>query len=170
MTPDIRDYIRANRATYTPDSIRQQLLDAGHTPEAIDAAWREIEQEGQEEQETPVAAGPQRRAIATVQFWALLVVTACVALTVLPYGGIFIISLLVSSSPSLGIPSTDSGIEFLLSAVAVLVLGYLVIGLFGWWILRRDRPAAFGIFSGLATAFVLSVIVAGLCVALLQNL
>jgi hypothetical protein len=37
-------------------------------------------------------------------------------------------------------------------------------------LLRRDRAAAYGVFSGLVVAFVLSVIVAGACVALIQQM
>ena len=173
MNPDIRDYIRANRATYTPESIRQQLLDAGHEPEAIDAAWREIEQAEQGEQaERPVLAPvlPQRRAIATAQFWLLLLGTACVSLTVVPFVGAFLLGAASSAASSLGLSGATGGTAFLVGTGVVLVLAYLAIGFGGWLLLRRDRAAGLGVFSGLATAFVLAVIVAGLCVALLQNL
>jgi hypothetical protein len=167
LNPEIRDYIQANRGTYTPESIRQQLREAGHSEEAIDATWRALDRE---EQAESGAALPQRRAVATAQFWVLLVITACVALTVLPLGGAFLLGLLYNFAQGLGLPGSNSGIEVLIGSIVVLVLGYLAIGLGGWRLMRRDRAAALGIFSGLATAFVLSVVVAGLCVALLQSL
>lgn len=167
MNPEIRDYIQANRGTYTPESIRQQLLEAGHSEEAIDATWRELDREDQAES---AAVIPQRRVVATAQFWVLLVVTACLATTVLPFGGAFILGLVYNFAQGLGLPGSNTGIEFLIGSIVVLVLGYLALGLGGWRLLRRDRAAALGIFSGLATAFVLSVIVAGLCVALIQSL
>ena len=37
----IRDYIRANMATHTRESIRTELIAAGHAPERIDAVWDE---------------------------------------------------------------------------------------------------------------------------------
>jgi hypothetical protein len=39
MDPRIADYIRANRARYTRDAIRRQLLAAGHDPAEIDRTW-----------------------------------------------------------------------------------------------------------------------------------
>jgi hypothetical protein len=173
LNPDIGDYIRANRATYTPESIRQQLLDAGHEPEAIDAAWREIEQAEQGEHTEPTALAPvlpQRRAIATAQFWLLLLGTACVALTVVPTIVAFLLRTVSSAAISLGYRGANGGVALLIGTGVILILAYLAIGFGGWLLLRRDRAAGLGVLSGLATAFVLAVIVAGLCVALLQNL
>jgi hypothetical protein len=39
MDQRIADFISANRGKYTREAIRQQLIDAGHSPEAIDATW-----------------------------------------------------------------------------------------------------------------------------------
>ncbi len=39
MDQRIADFISANRGKYTRDAIRQQLIDAGYSPEAIDATW-----------------------------------------------------------------------------------------------------------------------------------
>lgn len=38
----IRDYIRANGDRYTREAIREQLIDAGHSPEDVDRAWEEL--------------------------------------------------------------------------------------------------------------------------------
>ena len=46
MDMRIADYIHANRERYTREAVTQQLEQAGHDRQAIDAAWREIEAEG----------------------------------------------------------------------------------------------------------------------------
>ena len=166
--PEIIDYIRANRGTYTREAIERELREAGHSQEAIDAAWRAFPAEGTAAPTTP----PAQRPVATVQFWALLVVVAGVAVIILPILSVLtltgVISLAYSSSGTSSF--LDSGIAAFLLIVAPFLLGYLAMGFGGWWLLRRDRAAAYGVFSGLVVAFVLSVIVAGACVALLQQM
>lgn len=39
MDQRIADFISANRGKYTRDAIRQQLIEAGYSPESIDATW-----------------------------------------------------------------------------------------------------------------------------------
>jgi hypothetical protein len=164
--PEILGYIRANRGTYTREAIERELRDAGHSQEAIDAAWRAFQPE-----EAPASA-PPARVVATIQFWALLVVVVGVAVILLPILSVFVLSGVVSLAYSSSGSGTflDSGIAAFLLILAPFVLGYLGIGLGGWWLLRRDRAAAYGVFSGLVVAFVLSVIVAGACVALIQQM
>src|SRR5688500_1867593 len=43
MDPRIADFIRANRETYTRQAMREQLINAGHDPAAIDATWAALE-------------------------------------------------------------------------------------------------------------------------------
>jgi hypothetical protein len=43
MDPNIADFIRANRRTYTREAITQQLLDAGYDRAAIDATFAALE-------------------------------------------------------------------------------------------------------------------------------
>jgi hypothetical protein len=45
MDPQIVDFIQQNRQRYTRDSITKQLLDAGYSPEAIDATWDRLASE-----------------------------------------------------------------------------------------------------------------------------
>jgi len=45
MNDPALEYIRANRNTYTREAITKVLLDAGHTPEVIAAAWRTLDDE-----------------------------------------------------------------------------------------------------------------------------
>jgi hypothetical protein len=54
----IADYISANRGKYTREAIRQQLIDAGYGPEAIDATWAILD--------TP---DPDEAAVAGEGFW-----------------------------------------------------------------------------------------------------
>jgi hypothetical protein len=163
--PDILDYIRANRGTYTREAIERELRDAGHSQEAIDAAWRALPVEG------TAAPLPARSALATVQFWLLLFVVACVALTVFPLISLFILNAVLSAtSGSVDRTWLDSGLVAILIALGPFLLGYLAIGFGGWWLRRRDQAAAYGVLSGLVVAFVLSVIVAGACAALIAQL
>src|SRR5688572_20812232 len=57
MDPRIADYILANRKQYTREVIRQQLIDAGHDPAAIDATWAALD-------------APDPDAIAGEGFWS----------------------------------------------------------------------------------------------------
>ena len=43
MDPRIADFIRDNRRRYTREAIRQQLIQAGHDPAAIDATWAALD-------------------------------------------------------------------------------------------------------------------------------
>jgi hypothetical protein len=43
MDPRIDEYIRSNRATYTREAIRAQLVSAGHDLADVDAAWDRVE-------------------------------------------------------------------------------------------------------------------------------
>ena len=43
MDPRIADFIRDNRRRYTREAIRQQLIEAGHDPAAIDATWAALD-------------------------------------------------------------------------------------------------------------------------------
>ena len=43
MDPRIADFIRDNRRRYTREAIRQQLIEAGHDPTAIDATWAALD-------------------------------------------------------------------------------------------------------------------------------
>src|SRR5918995_3973573 len=58
MDQRIADFISANRGKYTREAIRQQLIDAGYSPEAIDATWAVLD--------TP---DPDEAAVAGEGFW-----------------------------------------------------------------------------------------------------
>lgn len=59
MDQRIADFISANRGRYTRDAMRQQLIDAGYSPEAIDATWAILD--------TP---DPDEAAVAGGGFWS----------------------------------------------------------------------------------------------------
>ncbi len=158
----ILEYIRANRGTYNRDAIERELREAGHTQEAIDAAWLAFPPEGE------TLAPPPGRVVATLQFWVLLLLVACFALAGLPLLSAFVVSGIASFAAQTDL--FDNGVVVVLLALAPILLGYLAIGLGGRWFLRRDRAIALGIFSGLVVAFVLSIIVAGSCAAIITQL
>jgi len=163
MDDEIVEYIRANRGTYNREAIERELREAGHSQEAIDAAWASFPVE-------VAAEPPPSSVINTAQFWVLMLVVACLALTILPYASFFISSLFNSflAQRSGTYPGSDAA--YFVPLVVILLLGYLLIGLGAWWLRRRDRAAAFGILSGLVVAFVFSVIVAGTCAAIIAQL
>ena len=85
MNPDpnaIDDYIEQNKARYTREAIRDQLVTAGHDPKEIDDAWERLG--ASRAGATPVGWRPGWR-----EFWLLLVVGAIGAAIVWagePYG------------------------------------------------------------------------------------
>jgi hypothetical protein len=176
--PEVIEYIRANRGVYTRAAIERELREAGHSQAAIDAAWGAFPPEG--EAQTPggsiVAAAqvPERGVVNTVQFWVLLVVVACIALTALPYAVVMIVGLAASAATSISGTNTptwlDNGLAFVVFSLLLLLAGYAIIGGGGWLLRRRDRAAAYGVFGGLIVSFVLSVIIAGACAAIIAQL
>src|SRR5215212_2785034 len=62
---DVDDYIRAHRDRFTRDALTEQLLEAGHEPEAINAAWGRVEaQDGAVA--APVTVGTGSRIVSVV--------------------------------------------------------------------------------------------------------
>ena len=145
MDPEIVQYIRDHRDTYTRKAITQHLLDAGHTQEAIDAAWRQTVEAGQ--QETPVASTYQGTTTETQpilkqgRFWLAM------------FG--YIVGLLLITN-LLNVMNIFFGLLFY--AVALLVgLIYPLVRF------QKDRAVATGILCGLAVIVVLLFAMPGLC-------
>jgi hypothetical protein len=57
MDPQIVDFIQQNRQRYTRDSITKRLLDAGYSPEAIDATWDRLASEAPRPEPRPKPDG-----------------------------------------------------------------------------------------------------------------
>jgi hypothetical protein len=158
---DVLDYIRINSATYTREVIDRELREAGHSQETIDAAWRATAIE--------VAAAPPASVVHTVQFWVLLIVVACVALTIVPIVSLSFSGLLSSVVANTGVGS-GNGVVVILTILLPLLLCYLIIGAGAWLIYRHDQAAGLGIVTGLVVAFVIAVIIAGTCAAIVAQL
>jgi len=142
MEPEIVSYIREHRDTYTREAITQHLLEAGHSQEAIDAAWwRTVDAELAAKEEVEAATAPEPPILGQPLFWLALVgyVFGVLALTNL----FNIISLLF-------------GLVFY--AVALLVGFCYPIFRFD-----RNRAVALGMLCGFAIVVVLLFVAPGLC-------
>ena len=148
MDPNIAEYIRANSEKYTKEAIRDQLLAAGHTPDAIDETWRALEAE-------PLAEVPGTTAGKVRTGWAIVLYAAG------------LLSLLVAAVSALVQPNS-SRVFFILFLVLYAVAGYFVVR----WIARWRPLTGFG--QLLVAIFVLPVmfflVVFGSCLAALPGL
>jgi hypothetical protein len=103
MDPALADYIRSNRDRYTREAITEQLVQAGHSRDAIDAAWEQMAAA-----ERPVGAGRDLCRYVWILYWLGALVIA----------GITVFAALSSGGPGF----TAFGIGWL---VAYLALTYL---------------------------------------------
>jgi hypothetical protein len=55
---EIDAYIRSNRTAYTRDALTRRLVDAGHDPGAVEAAWARVEETDPGTSAPPGAVGP----------------------------------------------------------------------------------------------------------------
>ena len=145
MSQEIIRYIRENRGAYTNEAISRSLLDAGHDPAAIEAAWRVVESG-----EVEASTARDRSIVRTPSFW----------LTLLGYPAVLIG--LVVLVGYLGAP------EYAM-LIFVAGLGIAGIAALGLVIAQRRIAVAAGLGGALTllvlTPFVLLVVVAGLCIA-----
>src|SRR6266566_5650903 len=112
----IRDYIREHGDRYTPEALRQTLLDAGYEPAEVDAALREMES-----QRAASAGNGGRRS----RFWLVAIGLHVAALVV---AGIWI-----ANSAS----ATYFGFVVVILGV-VLLIGLGISGLIGRWLIPRS--------------------------------
>ncbi len=130
MSQEIIHYIRTNRGTYTNEAISRSLLDAGHEPAAVEAAWWAVE--AGQNTTGPVRKQKIRR---TPSFW----------LTLLGYP-VFLIALTALA-------------DYLIDATfasQVIVVGLGIAGITALVLARRRVAVA----AGLAAALTLLVLVA----------
>jgi hypothetical protein len=143
MSREIVRYIRENRGAYTNEAISRNLLDAGHDPASVEAAWRAVESG-----ELAASTARERTIVRTPSFW----------LTLLGYPAVLIgLTVLVGYLGAL---------EYA-SLLFVAGLGIAGIAALGLVIARRGIAVAAGLGGALTllvlVPFVLLVIVAGIC-------
>ena len=166
MNPDIIRYIQEQRGTYTREAIRQHLIDAGHAPEEVDAAWEAVES-GQlppppasdAVEVRPASIGqpaaapgapPARRLVQSPVFWLTLV--------------IFVILVYVLPFVVAGLLPGQAG-EAGWSAFGLLWVGGLIGGIL---LLRANRAVGMGLVFGfvgvILLPFVVVIILLGICI------
>lgn len=141
MDPEIVSYIREHRDTYTREAITRHLLDAGHSQEAIDAAWWQAVDPAQVAAAAEAATPQEPPILRQPDFWLALVgyIVGTLLLTNI-FNAIFIL---------LGL---------------IFYVGALLVGFF-YPIIRFDknRAVALGMLCGLAVIVVLLIAKPGLC-------
>jgi hypothetical protein len=147
MDPRIADYIRDNKRRYTRQAIRQQLIDAGHDPEEIDATWAAL---GTPDPDSTAGEGFWGR------FWIFLI-GANVA--------VFLVVSLLSGMLASGGATVVAGIFAI-----VLALGALI----AWGLVAATGPAKMGRGTALAIGAVIPLVIAlligGACFALIGGI
>jgi hypothetical protein len=147
MDPRIADYIRDNRRRYTREAIFQQLIDAGYTPEAIQATWAALEMP---DPDSTVGEGFWSR------FWLYLI-----GANVVVFLGVVLLTGMLGSG---GGP------------ILAVILGIaLAIGaLIAWGIVAATGPAKMGRGTALAVGAIIplafALLIGGSCYALVGGL
>jgi hypothetical protein len=148
MDLEVINYIREHRDTYTREAITARLLEAGHSQETIDAAWRQIVDPAQAAAPSEGAASAEPPILRQPHFWLALLgyVVGLLLLTNI----LNVINLLV-------------GLVFYAGA---LLFGFL------YPIIRfeRSRAVALGFLCGLVVVIVLLVVSPGLCTVAIEGI
>jgi hypothetical protein len=140
MDPRIEEYIRANRRTYTREAIRQQLIDAGHDPAAIDATWEMMH-----------APDPDEAGVAGEGFWGrffLFLVGLNVAVLVLVGLGTGMLGSLQAYSVVLIVLAVALGIGALISWGIVAAVGPEKLGRTTAMVIGAVVPVVFALLIG----------------------
>ena len=151
MDPRIEEYIRANRRTYTREAIRQQLIDAGHDPAAIDATWEMLH-----------APDPDEAGVAGEGFWSRF----------FPFLiGLNVAVLLLVGLGTGMLTGLGQGVGVLLLVLAVaLAIGALI----AWAIVAAIGPEKLGRTSamvvGAVVPFLFAFLIGGACYALVGTI
>jgi hypothetical protein len=148
---EIDDYLRANRDAYTREALTKRLVEEGHDPAAVDAAWARITGHASDrwaEGDPPIHPPTGKAGIGTL----FLILTA-----ICTYGGAIFLA---------GIAISFGG------GISVLMIVYIVAMLFGLvYTVRRllsapKRGSGFApIFGAAAVAIVIFVGLSGACLA-----
>jgi hypothetical protein len=150
MDQRIADFISANRGKYTREAIRQQLIDAGYGPEAIDATWAILD--------TP---DPDEAAVAGEAFWgrfALIVI-----------GLNLVVLLLVGLATGMLANLQAYSVVLIVLAIA-LAIGALI----SWAIVAAVGPEKLGrttaMVIGVVVPLLFALLIGGSCYALIGSL
>jgi len=147
MDPRIADFIAKNQGRYTREALRQQLIDAGYEPDAIDATWAALD--------TP---DPDEASVAGEGFWPrffLFLIGLNVA-----------VFLIVAFTTGMFEVLTSGGGGLLGVFAVVLGIGALI----SWGIVAAVGPAKLGrttaIVIGGLIPIVFALLIGGSCYAL----
>ena len=145
VSNQVTDYIKANRARYTHEAVREQLIMAGYEPAQVDAAW-----------ELEVGSQPGGSAGGgVVAFARVLFIIAALLGAV---GGLSL------SSGSLGYPKPASlPIFWGTFAITYLAVGYGIIRLLRWAVRRFSIRSAWAALVGLALIPIYGAFMLGTC-------
>jgi hypothetical protein len=70
---ELDDYLRANRDAFTREALTRRLIDEGHDPAEVEAAWARI-QDGDGDAVAPISGPPRRPGIGTFLLMGAVVV------------------------------------------------------------------------------------------------
>jgi hypothetical protein len=150
---ELDDYLRANRDQFTREALTRRLVDEGHDPADVEAAWARIETDPMGESAPGVVAGHRATGTAGIGTWAL------VLLAVLVYGGAIVAAVFTISYGG---------------AVSMLMIVYVIATLSGLVYSVRKLLAAptrgsgwTPIWGAVGLAFVIFVGLSGACFAAL---
>jgi hypothetical protein len=143
VNPEIERYLDEHGATYTPEALRKGLLEAGHDPEAIDAAmW------GWQARRTGGTGSDEAR---TFGRWAILLHLGALVAT-------FVLLLLLKGVGQAGVLLVGIGVL----AVAMLI-GWAISSMIGRALLRGGATVA------LIVPAISAIALGGTCFALLNS-
>ena len=147
MDARIADYIREHRSKYTREAITQQLIDAGHDRESIEATWTALE--------TPDPDDTAGEGFWGRWFLILIGINVAVVLLVgLATGSLFV-------SERLGL-------------LGILAVALAIGALISWGIVAATGPAKMGrttaMVIGIAIPLVVALLLGGTCYALLSGM
>jgi hypothetical protein len=148
MKPEIETYLREYGDKYTPEALRSQLIQAGHTPEEVDAALREWDAAQAGRAESPDQRGRFWR-------WAWGLHIAAWAL----------LAIWLFSLPEQELRGVGGAAIVLVVLALMLLIGLGISGLIGRLLVNR---------TGLAVALVVpaisAILLAGACFGLLGGM
>jgi hypothetical protein len=158
---DIDEYLRANRDAFTREALTRRLVESGHDPADVDAAWARLDLAKDRARPRPTGSGG-RPGTGTYQL---------IGATVLGYGYATLLGLAgISVSAVYGVPGGNHPGGHETAQLLALVYGLAMIAGLGYSAVRLYRaPSAREGGSAIGRAFAIAVVVLvginGVCVA-----